>query len=79
MQAAFQALLRIRAVPKAPHVARLVSNKAYFGKMPALKEADLEETYVRGSGPGGQSINKSKLPCITTERADRLQPISAFR
>ena len=25
-----------------------------------LNEADLEETFVRGSGPGGQSINKTK-------------------
>jgi len=27
--------------------------------MPELREADLEESFVRGSGPGGQSINKT--------------------
>jgi len=26
---------------------------------PELKESDLEESFVRGSGPGGQSINKT--------------------
>ena len=26
---------------------------------PTLNEADLEESFVRGSGPGGQSINKT--------------------
>ncbi|VDB95728.1 unnamed protein product [Peniophora sp. CBMAI 1063] len=28
--------------------------------MPELKESDLEEKFVRGSGPGGQSINKTQ-------------------
>ncbi|EPQ58405.1 hypothetical protein GLOTRDRAFT_126896 [Gloeophyllum trabeum ATCC 11539] len=28
--------------------------------VPELKEADLEESFVRGSGPGGQSINKTR-------------------
>ncbi|KAG6896939.1 hypothetical protein C0992_005145 [Termitomyces sp. T32_za158] len=28
--------------------------------VPELKEEDLDETFVRGSGPGGQSINKSE-------------------
>jgi len=27
--------------------------------IPELKESDLEESFVRGSGPGGQSINKT--------------------
>jgi len=29
-------------------------------KVPELKEEDLEESFVRGSGPGGQSINKTE-------------------
>ncbi|KAI6036073.1 RF-1 domain-containing protein [Pisolithus microcarpus] len=29
-------------------------------KVPELREEDLEESFVRGSGPGGQSINKTK-------------------
>ncbi|KAF8911154.1 RF-1 domain-containing protein, partial [Gymnopilus junonius] len=28
--------------------------------VPELREEDLEETFVRGSGPGGQSINKTE-------------------
>ncbi|KAG6874080.1 hypothetical protein C0995_006937 [Termitomyces sp. Mi166 len=28
--------------------------------LPELKEEDLEETFVRGTGPGGQSINKTE-------------------
>lgn len=28
--------------------------------IPELKEDDLEESFVRGSGPGGQSINKTE-------------------
>lgn len=27
--------------------------------LPQLKEEDLEETHVRGTGPGGQSVNKT--------------------
>ncbi|GJE98138.1 peptide chain release factor-like protein [Phanerochaete sordida] len=29
-------------------------------KIPELREEDLEETFVRGSGPGGQSVNKTE-------------------
>ncbi|KAI0060796.1 hypothetical protein BV25DRAFT_1917356 [Artomyces pyxidatus] len=29
-------------------------------EIPSLLETDLEETFVRGSGPGGQSINKTQ-------------------
>ncbi|KAI9056889.1 hypothetical protein FKP32DRAFT_1748031 [Trametes sanguinea] len=36
---------------KKAHKARVV---------PELKEEDLEETFVRGSGPGGQSVNKTE-------------------
>jgi len=27
-------------------------------QVPELREEDLEESFIRGSGPGGQSINK---------------------
>lgn len=30
-----------------------------FSKVPKLIELDLEEQFVRGSGPGGQSVNKT--------------------
>lgn len=29
-------------------------------KIPELREEDLQESFVRGSGPGGQSINKTE-------------------
>ncbi|KAJ4495607.1 RF-1 domain-containing protein [Lentinula lateritia] len=29
-------------------------------KIPELKEEDIEESFVRGSGPGGQSVNKTE-------------------
>ncbi|XP_055905585.1 mitochondrial translation release factor in rescue [Eupeodes corollae] len=30
-----------------------------FSKYPKLVESELEETFVRGSGPGGQAVNKT--------------------
>lgn len=30
-----------------------------YSKFPKLNEADLEERFVRGSGPGGQAVNKT--------------------
>lgn len=30
-----------------------------FSKFPKLNESELEERFVRGSGPGGQSVNKT--------------------
>lgn len=30
-----------------------------YSKVPQLVEAELEERFVRGSGPGGQSVNKT--------------------
>lgn len=30
-----------------------------FSKVPKILEADLDEQFVRGSGPGGQSVNKT--------------------
>jgi len=29
-------------------------------QVPVLREEDIEETFVRGSGPGGQAINKTR-------------------
>lgn len=33
-------------------------------KVPTLNEEDLEESFVRGSGPGGQSVNKTASACM---------------
>ena len=35
-------------------------NQTNSAPAPALIESELEESFVRGSGPGGQKINKSK-------------------
>ncbi|XP_063595209.1 mitochondrial translation release factor in rescue-like [Penaeus indicus] len=32
--------------------------------VPTLNEEDLEESFVRGSGPGGQSVNKTASACM---------------
>jgi len=40
---------------RTPLIGRAVSNKAYFGKMPQLDEADLDESFVRGSGQSFES------------------------
>ncbi|KAK7066844.1 hypothetical protein SK128_016520 [Halocaridina rubra] len=32
-------------------------------RVPTLDENDLEESFVRGSGPGGQSVNKTASAC----------------
>lgn len=41
-----------------------IRNKSYkhyldYSNVPKLNEADLEENFVRGTGPGGQSVNKT--------------------
>lgn len=35
-----------------------------YSKVPVLREEDLEEKFVRGSGPGGQSVNKTSNACV---------------
>ncbi|XP_039956048.1 mitochondrial translation release factor in rescue [Bactrocera neohumeralis] len=35
------------------------NNKIDYSKYPKLNEDDLEEDFMRGSGPGGQSVNKT--------------------
>lgn len=30
-----------------------------YSRVPKLKEEDLDEQFVRGSGPGGQAVNKT--------------------
>ncbi|XP_055593655.1 mitochondrial translation release factor in rescue [Uranotaenia lowii] len=37
-------------------------------KVPVLVETDLEETFVRGSGPGGQSVAKTSNKVVLTHR-----------
>ncbi|CCM03690.1 uncharacterized protein FIBRA_05835 [Fibroporia radiculosa] len=52
-----------RTSSHSPEVPRYYSQlkKAHKQRVvPQLKEVDLEESFVRGSGPGGQSINKTE-------------------
>lgn len=39
------------------------ASKIDKSKVPILDEKDLEETFVRGSGPGGQSVAKTNSAC----------------
>lgn len=35
-----------------------------YSLVPVLRDEDLEITFVRGSGPGGQSVNKTSNCCV---------------
>lgn len=38
---------------------KTTNSKIDYSNYPKLKEEDLEEDFMRGSGPGGQSVNKT--------------------
>lgn len=38
---------------------KTTNSKIDYSKYPKLNEEDLEEDFMRGSGPGGQSVNKT--------------------
>ncbi|TFY58580.1 hypothetical protein EVJ58_g6332 [Rhodofomes roseus] len=48
------------AAPQIPRYYSQLKKAAKKRVVPELKEEDLEESFVRGSGPGGQSINKTE-------------------
>lgn len=54
---------------QAPHLQRVnfseLKRLRQRRDLPHLDERDLEETFVRGSGPGGQSVNKTEN-CVCT-------------
>lgn len=35
-----------------------------YSRVPVLREDEIEEKFVRGSGPGGQSVNKTSNCCV---------------
>lgn len=39
-----------------------------YSRVPKLKEEDLEEAFVRGSGPGGQAVNKTNNCVVLTHK-----------
>uniref|UniRef100_A0A0K8VVB4 Putative peptide chain release factor C12orf65, mitochondrial n=1 Tax=Bactrocera latifrons TaxID=174628 RepID=A0A0K8VVB4_BACLA len=41
------------------HRFKTTNSKIDYSKYPKLNEDDLEEDFMRGSGPGGQSVNKT--------------------
>lgn len=44
--------------------AGVFSHKVDKSMVPVLKEKELEENFVRGSGPGGQKVNKTACVCV---------------
>ncbi|KZT73996.1 hypothetical protein DAEQUDRAFT_720839 [Daedalea quercina L-15889] len=46
--------------PQVPRYFSQLKKAAKKRVVPELKEEDIEESFVRGSGPGGQSINKTE-------------------
>lgn len=44
--------------------AGVFSHKVDKSRVPALKEEELEENFVKGSGPGGQKVNKTACVCM---------------
>lgn len=56
--------LLLAPVPRAGDESAWTRSKSFkryldYSRVPKLDEADLEEQYVRGSGPGGQATNKT--------------------
>ncbi|XP_054737124.1 mitochondrial translation release factor in rescue [Anastrepha obliqua] len=43
----------------AAHRWKTTNSKIDYSRYPKLNENDLEENFMRGSGPGGQSVNKT--------------------
>lgn len=39
-----------------------------YSKVPQLIETELEEQFVRGSGPGGQAVNKTANCVVLTHK-----------
>lgn len=49
--------------PQVRSVKKSVKDKLDYSKYPEIREADLEEKFVFGSGPGGQHVNK-RANCV---------------
>lgn len=50
-------LILNRLLPIFTAITRPISKKSY--SWPVLNETDIEETFIRGSGPGGQAVAKT--------------------
>ncbi|XP_017044654.1 mitochondrial translation release factor in rescue [Drosophila ficusphila] len=51
-------LVRILVLPSPPVRCKSTANLDY-SRFPTLNESEIEETFMRGSGPGGQAVNKT--------------------
>lgn len=49
----------IVAVIQVQSVSASIKKKLDYSKVPQIKEEDLEEQFIHGSGPGGQAVNKA--------------------
>uniref|UniRef100_A0A1B0CIX3 Prokaryotic-type class I peptide chain release factors domain-containing protein n=2 Tax=Lutzomyia longipalpis TaxID=7200 RepID=A0A1B0CIX3_LUTLO len=57
--------LIFRFSPKSVLNVRIASKSTIdYSRVPQLLDEDLEETFVRGSGPGGQAVNKTSNCCV---------------
>lgn len=52
-----------------------IKRKLDYSLVPSLKEQDLEEQFVKGSGPGGQKINKTSS-CVVLKHLPTGRKIS---
>ncbi|XP_062130408.1 mitochondrial translation release factor in rescue [Drosophila sulfurigaster albostrigata] len=53
-------MLRSLARPLSSNLCRLASTAHLdYSRYPTLQESDIEENLMRGSGPGGQAVNKT--------------------
>lgn len=48
-------------IQRAYHFSTILNSKKHidYSRVPVLNENDLDEQFVRGSGPGGQAVNKT--------------------
>ncbi|XP_037717051.1 probable peptide chain release factor C12orf65 homolog, mitochondrial [Drosophila subpulchrella] len=51
-------LVRLLALPPPAVRCKSTANLDY-SRFPTLQESEIEETFMRGSGPGGQAVNKT--------------------
>lgn len=49
-----------------------------YSKVPVLIETDLDEQFVRGSGPGGQAVNKT-ANCVVLKHLPTGTLLEGFR
>ncbi|KAJ3802932.1 RF-1 domain-containing protein [Lentinula aff. detonsa] len=54
------ALAHNKSLPDRPMYYSALKRASNQRKIPELREKDIEESFVRGSGPGGQSVNKTE-------------------